>query len=49
MKYVVLFRGINAARASSSRVNKIITSPIYPGITIRNWNTTTKLAALLDE
>lgn len=38
-----------AARASSSRVNKIISSPVYPGITIRNWNTTTKLAALLDE
>lgn len=38
-----------AARASSSRVNKIVGSPVYPGITIRNWNTTTKLAALLDE
>lgn len=38
-----------AARASSSRVNKIVSSPIYPDITIRNWNTTTKLAALLDE
>lgn len=38
-----------AARASSSRVNKIISSPVYPRITIRNWNTTTKLAALLAE
>lgn len=38
-----------AAKASSSRVNKIISSPVYPGITIRNWNTTTKLAALLAE
>jgi uncharacterized protein (DUF1697 family) len=38
-----------AARASSSRVNKIIGTPVYAGLTIRNWNTTTKLAALLDE
>lgn len=37
-----------AARASSSRVNKITSSPVYAGLTIRNWNTTTKLAALLD-
>ncbi|GAA3518024.1 DUF1697 domain-containing protein [Aeromicrobium panaciterrae] len=38
-----------AARASSSRVNKIVSSLSYPGLTIRNWNTTTRLAALLAE
>ncbi|KRC66124.1 hypothetical protein ASE12_15990 [Aeromicrobium sp. Root236] len=38
-----------AALATRSRVNKIIGSPVYAGLTIRNWNTTTKLAALLDE
>jgi uncharacterized protein (DUF1697 family) len=35
------------ARATSSRLNKIVGSPIYPSITIRNWNTTTKLLALM--
>jgi len=38
-----------AALATRSRVNKIIGSPVYAGLTIRNWNTTTRLAALLDE
>lgn len=38
-----------AALATRSRVNKIIGSPVYAGLTIRNWNTTMKLAALLDE
>ncbi|KAA1394327.1 DUF1697 domain-containing protein [Aeromicrobium ginsengisoli] len=37
------------ALATRSRVNKIIGSPVYAGMTIRNWNTTTKLAAMLDE
>jgi uncharacterized protein (DUF1697 family) len=35
------------ARATSSRLNKIVGSTIYPSITIRNWNTTTKLLALM--
>jgi uncharacterized protein (DUF1697 family) len=38
-----------AARASSSRVNKIVSTPVYAGITIRNWNTTKKLETLLKE
>ncbi len=38
-----------ASRASSSRVKHIISSPVYAGLTIRNWNTTKKLHALLDE
>lgn len=49
-----LFRGPNAlyfsrliARASQSHLTRIITSPIYPEITIRNWNTTRKLQALM--
>jgi len=37
------------ALASKSRLSAIASSPIYRNITIRNWNTTTKLAALLDE
>jgi len=38
-----------AALASKSRLSGIASSPIYPLVTIRNWNTTTKLAALVDE
>jgi uncharacterized protein (DUF1697 family) len=35
------------ARATQSRLNKIASSPIYPSVTIRNWNTTTKLLQLM--
>lgn len=34
-------------RAESSYLNKIVSTPIYKNITIRNWNTTSKLAALM--
>jgi uncharacterized protein (DUF1697 family) len=37
-----------AARATQSRMGKITATPIYPLITIRNWNTTTKLLAIMD-
>lgn len=36
-----------AAEASKSRLSRISASPIYPNVTIRNWNTTRKLHALL--
>jgi uncharacterized protein (DUF1697 family) len=35
------------SKASQSRISKIVGSPIYPSITIRNWNTTTKLMGLM--
>jgi uncharacterized protein (DUF1697 family) len=35
------------AKATQSRLNKIAASPIYPSVTIRNWNTTTKLLELM--
>jgi uncharacterized protein (DUF1697 family) len=44
----VLYFSRLEARATASRLNKIVASPIYPNITIRNWNTTTKLLALMD-
>jgi len=44
----VLYFSRLTARATQSRLNKIVGSPIYPSLTIRNWNTTTKLLALLD-
>lgn len=34
--------------ASKSRVNKIVGTPMYRRMTIRNWNTTTKLLALME-
>ena len=37
------------AKATQSRLNRIISSPIYPSVTIRNWNTTTKLRSMMDE
>ena len=36
------------ARATASRLTKIVGSPIYASMTIRNWNTTTKLLALME-
>ena len=43
----VLYFSRLAARASSSRLSRIVSSPIYARVTIRNWNTTTKLLALM--
>lgn len=36
------------ARATQSYLSKITQTPLYPYITIRNWNTTTKLLALME-
>lgn len=36
------------SKASSSYLTRIVSSPVYRSITIRNWNTTTKLLAMLD-
>lgn len=36
------------ARAAQSRLSKIVQTPAYAHMTIRNWNTTTKLLALMD-
>lgn len=46
-KGVLYFRRLTA-RASSSKLTKITQLPMYQQLTIRNWNTTSKLAALLD-
>lgn len=37
------------ANASQSRLSRIVSSPIYPSVTIRNWNTTTRLLRMMDE
>ncbi len=36
-----------AALATRSRVNKIVGTPVYPSLTVRNWRTTTKLGEML--
>jgi len=43
----VLYFSRLTAKATASRLNKIVSSPIYPSVTIRNWNTTTKLLSLM--
>jgi len=36
------------AKASQSHLSRIVALPIYQDMTIRNWNTTTKILALMD-
>ena len=43
----VLYFSRLEAKATASRLNTIVASPIYPSITIRNWNTTTKLLEMM--
>jgi uncharacterized protein (DUF1697 family) len=44
----VLYLSRLDARATQSRISRLVALPIYKSMTIRNWNTTTKLLALLD-
>ena len=44
----VLYLSRLDSRATQSRLNRVAALPIYKNMTIRNWNTTTKLRALLD-
>jgi uncharacterized protein (DUF1697 family) len=36
------------SRAAESQLNKLASRPIYKSMTIRNWNTTTKLVQLME-
>ena len=38
-----------SAQRTKSRLNKIMAAPVYKSMTIRNWNTTTKLLELLSK
>lgn len=42
------FRRLSALR-TKSRMSKLISTPGYQSLTIRNWNTTTRLLAMLDD
>jgi uncharacterized protein (DUF1697 family) len=44
----VLYFSRLAAKASSSRLSKIASTPEYKNMTIRSWNTPKKLLALMD-
>lgn len=45
----VLYFARLTARATQSRMGRIVGTPIYPQLTIRNWRTTTTLLGMLDE
>ncbi len=45
----VLYFARLSARRTQSRMSRIVGTPEYQRMTIRNWSTTTKLLALLDE
>ncbi len=44
---VVYFSRLTS-RATQSRLSRVVSMPIYQQMTIRNWNTTRKLAELVD-
>jgi uncharacterized protein (DUF1697 family) len=44
----VLYSSRLISKASQSYLPRIISSPIYQSLTIRNWNTTTKLLSTMD-
>jgi uncharacterized protein (DUF1697 family) len=44
----VLYFSRLEAKATQSRLSKIVSSPIYPNVPIRNWNTTTKLLSMME-
>ena len=43
----VLYFSRLVSKASQSRLSKIVSLPIYQSMTIRNWNTTTKLLRMM--
>lgn len=44
----VIYHSRLISRATASRLARVVSMPIYHQMTIRNWNTTTKLLALVD-
>lgn len=44
----VLYFSRLISRASQSRLSRIVSMPVYQSMTIRNWNTTTKLLKMMD-
>jgi uncharacterized protein (DUF1697 family) len=46
--YGVIYSQRLSARRTQSRLSKIMASPLYKSMTIRNWNTTMKLLEILN-
>jgi len=46
--HAVYFRRL-ISKAAQSRLSRVVQLPIYKNITIRNWNTTTKLLAMMSK
>jgi uncharacterized protein (DUF1697 family) len=44
----VLYFSRLTSRAAQSRLSRVVSTPVYRNMTIRNWNTTTKLTRMLD-
>ncbi len=44
----VLYFSRLTAKAAQSHLSRIVGMPVYQGMTIRNWNTTCKVLALMD-
>ena len=45
----VVYHSRLTARASQSRLSRLVSHPVYRRITVRNWNTTTKLLSMMNE
>jgi uncharacterized protein (DUF1697 family) len=45
----VLYFSRLISRAAQSHLSRVVSMPIYQSMTIRNWNTTTKLLRMMDE
>jgi uncharacterized protein (DUF1697 family) len=45
----VLYTSRLISKASQSRLNRIITMPVYQSMTIRNWNTTNRILNMMEE
>jgi uncharacterized protein (DUF1697 family) len=45
---VVYFSRVKS-KATRSRLNRVASMPVYKNMTIRNWNTTTRLLRMMDE
>jgi uncharacterized protein (DUF1697 family) len=44
----VLYTSRLISRAAESRLNRVAATPAYQNVTVRNWNTTTKLLELME-
>jgi uncharacterized protein (DUF1697 family) len=45
----VLYCSRLISRATQSHLSRVVSMPIYQSMTLRNWNTTTKLLRMMDE